>query len=49
MPAEPMQTLIVEAILSDPYEGVIRLLGDAQRFGLERRSPVLKAEVDGGG
>jgi hypothetical protein len=48
MSAEPMRALIVEAVLNDPYDGAIRLLGDAQRFGFELRSLALKVMADGG-
>lgn len=48
MSTEPMRALIVEAVLNDPYDGAIRLLGDAQRFGFELRSLALKTEVIGG-
>ncbi len=47
MLAEPMRELIVEAVLNDPYEGTIRLLGDAQRFGFEIRSLALTTKIDG--
>jgi len=47
MLAEPMRELVVEAVLNDPYDGVIRLLGDAQRFGFEIRSLALTTKSDG--
>jgi hypothetical protein len=47
MSAEPMQEFVVEAVLNDSYDGAIRLLGDAQRFGFELRSFALAARADG--
>jgi hypothetical protein len=47
MSVEPMQEIVVEAILNDSYDGAIRLLGDAQRFGFELRSFALTARMDG--
>ena len=47
MSAEPMQEIVVEAVLNDGYDGAIRLLGDAQRFGFELRSFALAARADG--
>jgi hypothetical protein len=47
MSAEPMREITVEAVLNDPYDGAIRILGDAQRFGFELRSMALAAEADG--
>jgi hypothetical protein len=47
MVAEPMWELVVEAVLNDPYDGAIRLLGDAQRFGFEIRSLALTTKNDG--
>ena len=47
MLAEPMQEIVVEAVLNDSYDGAIRLLGDAQRFGFELRSFALTARADG--
>lgn len=47
MPAEPMRDLVVQATLEDPFDGIIRLLGDALRFGTALRSLTLVAEPDG--
>jgi hypothetical protein len=47
MLAEPMQELVIEADLNDPYDGAIRILGDAQRFGFELQSVALTAKSDG--
>ncbi|WP_262272149.1 hypothetical protein [Microvirga yunnanensis] len=47
MLAEPMREIVVEAALNDSYDGAIRLLGDAQRFGFELRSFALAARTDG--
>ena len=32
---DPMVEIVVEAVVTDPYDGVIRPLADAQRFGFE--------------
>jgi hypothetical protein len=42
-----MREIVVRAVLNDPYDGAIRLLGDAQRFGFELRSMALEAKADG--
>ena len=42
-----MQEFVVNAVVTDPYDGLIRLLGDAQRFGFALRASTLSAEVDG--
>jgi hypothetical protein len=47
MSAEPMREITVEAVLNDPYDGAIRILGDAHRFGLELRSMALATKADG--
>jgi hypothetical protein len=47
MSAEPMQEIVIEAVLNDSYDGAIRLLGDAQRFGFELRSFALAARTGG--
>jgi hypothetical protein len=47
MSAEPLRETTVEAILDDPYDGAIRILGDMQRFGFELRSMALATRVDG--
>ncbi len=47
MSVDPMRDIVVEAVLNDPYDGVIRLLGDAQRFGFDFRSLTLDAKTDG--
>jgi hypothetical protein len=47
MSAKPMRELVVEAAFSDPYDGVIRLLSDAQRFGFTLRSMEHAAKADG--
>ena len=36
-----------ERVVNDAYDGLIRLLGDAQRFGFALRASTLSAEVDG--
>jgi hypothetical protein len=41
-----MREVVVDAVIHDPYDGLMRLLGDAQRFGFELRAVTL-AEVDG--
>jgi hypothetical protein len=38
-----MQEVIVDAAFSDAYDGLMRLLGDAQRFGLELKALKLSA------
>ena len=47
MSAEPMREIVVQAALDDHYDGVIRLLGDAQRFGFELRGLTLGAKLNG--
>ncbi len=47
MSAEPMRDLVIEAVLNDPYDGAIRLLGDAERFGFEIRSFALTTKIGG--
>jgi hypothetical protein len=47
MSAEPLRETTVEAVLNDPYDGAIRILGDAQRFGFELRSMALATRADG--
>src|SRR4051794_22494792 len=43
----PMREFVVSAVVTDPYDGLIRLLGDAQRFGFELRSSSLETEANG--
>lgn len=45
MSVNPMREIVIEAALNDPYDGVIRLLGDAQRFGFELRALTLEART----
>ena len=45
MSREPMREVVVQTALNDAYDGVIRLLNDAQRSGFELRAMTL--EVDG--
>ncbi|KLK90089.1 hypothetical protein AA309_27680 [Microvirga vignae] len=47
MRAEPMREIVVEAVFNDPYDGAIRLLSDAQRFGFDLQSLTLAAKADG--
>ena len=47
MSGEPMREVVVKAVVNDPYDGLIRLLGDAQRFGFELRASSLMTELDG--
>jgi hypothetical protein len=47
MLADPMREVVVEAVLNDSYDGAIRLLGDAQRFGFELQSFALSERVGG--
>jgi hypothetical protein len=47
MSAEAMREITVEAVLNDPYDGAIRILGDAQRVGFELRSMALVTRADG--
>jgi hypothetical protein len=47
MSAETMREVVVEAILTDAYDGAIRLLGDAQRFGFGLLSLALVTKDDG--
>ena len=42
-----MREVVVKAVVSDPYDGLIRLLSDAQRFGFELGASTLVTEVDG--
>ena len=46
MLSDPMVEIVVEAVVTDPYDGVIRLLADAQRFGFELLR--LRAGAQGG-
>src|SRR4051812_7806537 len=43
----PMREVVVSAVVNDPYDGLIRLLGDAQRFGFELRGSSLETEANG--
>ncbi len=47
MRREPMREVFVHATFNDAYDGIIRLLGDAQRFGFEIRALTLATEVQG--
>jgi hypothetical protein len=47
MSVDLMREIVVEAVLNDPYDGTIRLLGDAQRFGFELQSLTLTAQRAG--
>jgi hypothetical protein len=47
MLAESKCEIAVEALLNDPYDGAIRLLGDAQRFGFEISGLALAIGEDG--
>jgi hypothetical protein len=47
MSADAMRAMVVEAFLNDPFDGVIRLLGDAQRFGFALQGLTLRGTVDG--
>src|SRR5215212_9699829 len=47
MAGGPMQEVVVNAVVTDPYDGLIRLLGNAQRFGFALRASTLSAEGDG--
>jgi hypothetical protein len=47
MSVDLMREIVVEAVLNDPYDGTIRLLGDAQRFGFELQSLTLTAQRGG--
>jgi hypothetical protein len=38
-----MRRVVINAAFSDAYDGLIRLVGDAQRFGLELRALTLSA------
>jgi ribosomal protein S12 methylthiotransferase accessory factor YcaO len=44
---EPRREVVVHATVADAYDGVIRLLSDAQRFGLELRTLNLTSEDNG--
>jgi hypothetical protein len=46
MLAEQMRKITIEAVLNDPYDGAIRILGDAQRFGFELQSMSLTTNAD---
>ena len=46
MSGDPMREVVVGAVIHDPYDGLMRLLGDAQRFGFGLRTAKLD-EVDG--
>jgi hypothetical protein len=45
MSVDLTREIVVEAVLNDPYDGAIRLLGDAQRFGFELQSLTLTAQT----
>ncbi len=47
MSVDPMCEIVVEAALNDPFDGVIRLLGDAHRFGFELRALTVNARPGG--
>ena len=47
MSAEPMREIVVEPVFNDPYDGAIRVLGDAQRSGFEILTLTLAAKADG--
>jgi len=47
MLAEPLREIVVEAVFNHPYDGAIRVLGDAQRSGFELLSLALAAKMDG--
>ena len=47
MSEEPMREVAVSAVVTDAYDGLIRLLGDAQRFGFALRASTLSTEEDG--
>src|SRR4051794_15180376 len=47
MAGERMREVVVSAVVTDAYDGLIRLLGDAQRFGFALRASTLSAEGDG--
>src|SRR4051812_21893899 len=47
MSGEPMREVVVSAVVHDAYDGLIRVLGDAQRFGFELRASTLETEADG--
>jgi hypothetical protein len=42
-----MREIVVEAVFNDPYDGAIRVLGDAQRSGFELLSLALAARASG--
>ena len=42
-----MREVVVNAVVTDAYDGLIRLLGDAQRFGFALRASTLSTEEDG--
>jgi hypothetical protein len=45
MSGEPTREVVVRATLDDTYDGMIRLLGDAQRFGFGLRALKLASET----
>ncbi len=47
MSGEAMREITVEAVLNDPYDGAVRLLGDAQRFGFELKKLALATRPEG--
>ena len=47
MSGEAMREITVEAVLNDAYDGAVRLLGDAQRFGFELKRLALAAGAEG--
>jgi hypothetical protein len=47
MSDQPMREVVVHATIDDAYDGVIRLLGDAQRFGFGLRAFNLVTGADG--
>ncbi|MXQ10423.1 hypothetical protein [Microvirga makkahensis] len=42
-----MREITVEAVLDDAFDGAVRLLGDAQRFGFELKNLELAAGAEG--
>jgi hypothetical protein len=47
MSGESMQEIVVEAVLNDPFDGAVRLLGDTQRFGFELQTLAIAAIAEG--
>jgi len=47
MSEEATREIIVEAVLGDSYDGAVRLLGDAQRFGFKLKSLALADHSEG--